>query len=516
MQAGGGSAPAGGPYDACVIGSGAAGAVAAYTMARRGLRVLVLEEGDRTPAHQDFTQSQRGRELAYAPALPGPTRRVGVPWSARALGGGTAFYAAISLRYRERDFDAGAHVSPDALDPRWPIGYQDLRADYDEIERLIGVARRTGADPTEPPSPPAPLPPHPYSAQAARLAAAACRLGLRPFPTPLSINSRPYRGFPACQQLTPCNGYQCPSSAKADAVTRFLLPHYFGGQAPTIRLRAKAVRIVQSAAARVEGVEWIDLAERSVHITRARAVVLAANAAQSAALLLRSGGRYAPAGLGNPHDVVGRGLSFKVSGYVSATVDGSEGLAAKRYGPYSTVALTDWYADRDCPGGLGGIVYDTQPIDATEPATGKLRAHFLLADQPMWRNRVRLSKRRNQLGLQYLTLEYRTHPLDRARARFMAARVAELMRAAGGRDIATEPSHYQRGSGHLHGTCRAGTDPATSVVDADGRLHDVDNVWVVDGGYLPYAGAVNPTLTIQANASRIAKIVAESLARPAS
>jgi paromamine 6'-oxidase/6'''-hydroxyneomycin C oxidase/2'-deamino-2'-hydroxyparomamine 6'-oxidase len=499
-----------------VVGSGAAGAVAAYTMARRGLRVLVLEEGDRTPAHQDFKESQRGRELAYAPALPGSAGRVGVPWSARALGGGTAFYAAISLRYRERDFDASDHVSPDALDPRWPIGYQDLRADYDEIERLVGVARRTGADPTEPPSPPAPLPPHPYSAQAARLAAAAARLRLRPFPTPLSVNSQPYRGFPACEQLTPCNGYQCPIAAKADAVSRFLLPHYFHGPAPAVRLRAKAVRIVQSTATRVAGVEWLDLAHRRAHLARARAVVLAGNAAQSAALLLRSHSRRSPAGLGNRHGMVGRGLSFKVSGYVSAMVDDDEELVAKRYGPYSTVTLTDWYADPGCPSGLGGIVYDTQPDDAAEPATGKLRAHFLVADQPMWRNRVRLARRRNPLGLPYLALDYRAHPLDRARARFLADRVRGLMREAGGRDIRTEPSHYQRGSGHLHGTCRAGTDPASSVVDRDGRLHDVDNVWVVDGGYLPYAGAVNPTLTIQANASRIAKIIAGSLARPGS
>jgi paromamine 6'-oxidase/6'''-hydroxyneomycin C oxidase/2'-deamino-2'-hydroxyparomamine 6'-oxidase len=501
-------------YDACIVGSGAAGAVAAYTMARRGLRVLVLEEGDRTPTHQDFRESQRSREGAYAPAGPGPAGRVGIPWSARAFGGGTAFYAAISLRYRERDFDAGNHVSPDAMDPRWPIGYQDLRADFDEIEQLIGVARRDGADPTEPPSPPASLPPHPYSAQAARLAAAASRLGRRPFPTPLSINSVPYRGFPACEQLTPCNGYQCPIAAKTDAVTRFLLPQHFDGQAPTVRLRAKAVRIVQTRATRVEGVEWVDLTRRSASVARARAVVLAGNAVQSAALLLRSRGRYAPTGLGNQHDVVGRGLSFKVSGYVTSIVDDDGELTAKRYGPYSTVTLTDWYEDGDCPGGLGGIVYDTQPDDSAGVATGKLRAHFLIADQPMWRNRLRLSKRRNQLGLHYLSLEYRTHPLDRARARYMARRVAELMREAGGRDVTNEPSHYERGSGHLHGACRAGTDPATSVVDRNGRLHGVDNVWVVDGGYLPYAGAVNPTLTIQANARRIAKIIAGALAQP--
>lgn len=501
-------------YDACIVGSGAAGAVVAYMMARRGFRVLVLEEGTRTPPHQDFWEHQRVRELAYAPAS-GARGRVGVPWSARALGGGTTFYAAISLRYRERDFDASDHVAPDALDPRWPISYSDLRADYDELERLLGVARSTGADPTEPPSPPAPMPPHAYSAQGARLASAAHRLRLHPFPTPLSINSIPYRGFPACEQLTPCNGHQCPIEAKADVVTRFLLPRYFHAQAPEVRLRAKVVRIVSTSATRVDGVEWLDLAARRSGVVRARAVVLAGNAVQSAALLLRSTSRYAPHGLGNQHDMVGRGLSFKVSGYVSALVEDASDLAAKRLGPYSTVTLTDWYVDRECPSGLGGIVYDTQPGDAAEPATGRLRAHFIAADQPMWHNRVRLTRRRNRLGLPYLSLEYRTHPLDRARARYLSGRVAELLRQAGATRLSHEPSGYERGSSHLHGTCRAGADPAGSVVDADGRLHCADNVWVVDGGFLPYAGAVNPTLTIQANASRIAKIISGELARAA-
>jgi 6'''-hydroxyparomomycin oxidase len=485
----------------------------AYTMARRGFRVLVLEEGTRTPPYQDFWEHQRVREHAYAPAS-GTPGRVGVPWSARALGGGTTFYAAISLRYRERDFDASDHVAADALDPRWPISYSDLRAEYDELDRLLGVARSTGADPTEPPSPPAPLPPHAYSAQGARLAEAAHRLHLNPFPTPLSINSLPYRGFPACEQLTSCNGHQCPIEAKADAVTRFLAPRLFQAHPPEVRLHAKVVRIIAASATRVAGVEWLDLSSRRSRVTWARAVVLAGNAVQSAALLLRSTARHAPTGLGNHHDMVGRGLSFKVSGYVSALVADATDLAAKRLGPYSTVTLTDWYVDRHCPSGLGGIVYDTQPADdPVMPAAGRLRAHFIAADQPMWRNRVRLSKRRNPLGIPYLCLDYRTHPLDRHRARYLAARVADLLRQAGATGVRHEPSGYQRGSAHLHGTCRAGTDPATSVVDADGRLHSADNVWVVDGGYLPYAGAVNPTLTIQANASRIAKIISGTLAR---
>jgi paromamine 6'-oxidase/6'''-hydroxyneomycin C oxidase/2'-deamino-2'-hydroxyparomamine 6'-oxidase len=175
------------------------------------------------------------------------------------------------------------------------------------------------------------------------------------------------------------------------------------------------------------------------------------------------------------------------------------------------VALTDWYLDSDCPSGLGGIVYDTEPEPIHGPVAGVLRAHFVAADQPYWHNQVVLGNQRNELGLRYLHLRYRTHPWDVRRAHYLQDRVMELLRKAGARSITTEPSYYEIGSSHLHGTCRAGTDPATSVVDRDGRLHQVDNVWVADGGYMPYAGAVNPTFTIQANSRRIAKIVSKSL-----
>jgi paromamine 6'-oxidase/6'''-hydroxyneomycin C oxidase/2'-deamino-2'-hydroxyparomamine 6'-oxidase len=471
----------------------------------------VLEEGGRAPSDHDFEASQYDRERAFV-SNPGlPIRRVGDPWSATALGGGTIFYAAISFRYREVDFDAREHVAPDALDPKWPIDYQDLRPEYDEVEQLIGVARSTGVDPTEPPSPPAWQPPHPYSPQAARLAAAASRLRLHPFPTPLAINSRPANGFPACQHRTPCNGYQCPTGAKADAISRFLVPASRDQELLTIRLRAKVVRITQASPARAHSLQWLDLESRRVHETRPRAIILAGNAVQSAALLLRSRSRYSPQGLGNEHDLVGRGLSFKVSGYVSGRVEGAADLSTARPGPYSTVALTDWYLDSDCPSGLGGIVYDTEPEPIHGPVAGVLRAHFVAADQPYWHNQVVLGNQRNELGLRYLHLRYRTHPWDVRRAHYLQDRVMELLRKAGARSITTEPSYYEIGSSHLHGTCRAGTDPATSVVDRDGRLHQVNNVWVADGGYMPYAGAVNPTFTIQANSRRIAKIVSKSL-----
>ncbi|MFI6905974.1 FAD-dependent oxidoreductase [Nonomuraea sp. NPDC050394] len=498
--------------DVCVIGSGPGGAVTAHLLARRGLRVLLLEEGDRVGPGATLEALEPGWEPALARVGRRRPALVGRPWSARALGGGMGLFAGIGFRLRHVDFDAREHVADDALDPRWPIAYADLREHYDEMERLLGVARTRGADPLEPDGAPAALPPHAYSPPGRLLAGAGRHLGLRPFPTPLLINSAEYRGRPACHRCGPCNEHACPTGAKADVVATLLDPAVEEGSL-VVATGSRALRVRASACDRVSAVEWLDQRAEVRHTTRARCVVLAANAVQSSALLLRSPSRWSPAGLGNRHDAVGRGLCFKVSGYAAGTVATPTRSAQNAGGPFSTVSFSDHYLDDACPKGLGGILYEASPAERA-PRDGKLplRVHYLAADQPMWRNRVRLSKRKNGLGAPQLMMEYATHPLDAARLRYLAEKAKRLLSQAGAADIRLEESGYERGSRHLHGGCRAGDDPRTSVVDADGRIHDQDNVYVVDGGFFPYPGGVNPTFTILANASRIARRIARDLA----
>jgi 6'''-hydroxyparomomycin oxidase len=431
---------------------------------------------------------------------------VGRPWSARAFGGGTAFYAGISFRYRLIDFDAGDHVSGDALDPRWPIAYDDLRPFYDEVERRIGIARTDTGDPLAPPSPPAVLPPHPYSLAGGLIADAGHTLGLRPFYTPLAINSKPYGGRPRCESLTPCNEYTCPIGARADAVRVFLdglddgLTIVFGG---------RALRIDLARPDRAGWIEWLDLANRARHRTRVGLVVLAANAVQSSALLLRSAQRWAPAGLGNSNDMVGRGLSFKVSGSVRTWLPLPRNRVGPVTGPHSTVSMSDFYLAEDGPSGLGGQVYENSP-ESRAVVAGRVpvRLHFVAGDQPVRGNRVRLVKELDEFGTPHIAIDYLTHPLDAERLRYLETRASEVLVAAGAEAISIEKTFYERGSRHLHGGARAGSDPRVSVVDRDGRVHDLENVHIVDGSYFPFAGGVNPTLTIQANALRISRALA--------
>ncbi|MGW1765106.1 FAD-dependent oxidoreductase [Streptomyces sp. NPDC002073] len=485
-------------YDYCVIGGGASGVVAATELAGAGHRVLLLEEGHPVTPGTHLRTAERTWERALATGDPARTAN---PWAARALGGGTMFFAAIAFRYRELDFRAHPYLSRDALPAQWPLEYEDLRACYDEIERRLGVARSDTGDPWQPPSAPARLPPHDHDDRARLIADAGTRLGLHPFPTPLAINSRPYDGRPACTKCSGCTEYACPVGAKGDVVHRVLEG---ARTALTVRTGARAVALTGDRPDRVDAVEWIDTATARRRTTRAHRFVLTANAVQTARLLLASSTRWAPNGLGNSSGLLGAGLSVKLSGYVGGQVDGVTGPAPG--GPHSTVAFTDYYLHTDVPGMLGGIIYQANPVFGGD--AGSLRLHVLAGDQPMERNRVVLARTRDEFGVPRVVMDYRIHPRDSQRLRFLAERAADILHAANVGQVRFEPTGFQRGSRHLHGTCRAGGDPRTSVTTPDGRLHDLDNVYVADAGVFPFAGGVNPVLTIQANALRIARRLA--------
>ncbi|MCC8942026.1 GMC family oxidoreductase [Bradyrhizobium sp. Arg62] len=497
--------------DVCVIGSGASGSTVAYEIAQHGLRVLLLEEGRALPPDASLASVQNDMDGALVRSAAGTLTPSGRPWTVCALGGGVTLYAGITYRYRTIDFDARAHVAGDALDPSWPINYAELRPYYDELEQRVGVARLAGADPLEPPSDPPVLPPHKYSVPGRLIADAGGRLGQLPFPTPLAINPVPYRGRPACHCDGPCNEHLCPSGARADARSPFTdvsLPP----DALTVALGSKAVRIDLGKVSRADSVEWLDTLNRQRARVRARCVVLAGNAVQSAALLLRSAQRGAPDGIGNASGMVGSGISFKISGYVSGSTTIDPPHAHRSGGPFSTVALSDHYLDDEAPSGLGRMIYEATRVERTDK-DGKitLRLHFLAADQPMRNNAVRLATSRDGLGLPKIVLDYWTHPLDKRRLGYLSRRASNLLAEAGVAQVDYQDSNYQFGSGHLHGGCRAGIDPAQSVADRWGRVHDIDNLYVADGGFFPYSGGVNPTFTIQANALRIARRIVTQL-----
>ncbi|SDD38332.1 GMC oxidoreductase [Actinokineospora iranica] len=492
-------------YDVCVIGSGAAGGVVASELVGAGWDVLVVEQGEHVPGGAYLVDLIPGYETARARTMTGEWTEEGYPWTACCVGGGTRFYAGVSLRMRRVDFDAAGHVAPDALPPAWPFGYDELRAHYDWAERALGITSDGGLDPQRPSPPLDLLPAHRPSARGAALVAAGRSLGMRPFPVPLAVASAAFGDAPACADLTACTDYACPSGAKGDVHQRLLGP-LAGAPNLTLRTGLKAVRLVQDRPGHVGGLDCLDLATGTRETVRAGMFVVAANAIQSAALLLRSRSEFAPDGLGNDHGMVGRGLCMKAGQHVRATLaeDLPEPLVAAG-GRYATVALTDHYLDPDCPSGLGGLILETGPLDEDRGNPRVLRVECLVGDQPMASNRVALDwSALDANGLPRLVIDYRPHPLDLERLAYLRKRAAELMTAAGATRVVTEPMDFPLGSAHLHGTCRMGTDPRASVCDPDGRVHATDNVRVADGALMPYPGGVNPTLTIQALAHRLA------------
>jgi len=503
-------------YDVCIVGSGASGSMAAERLCRAGLRVAVIEQGHAADASRDYDAVISASEPAMCRLSNGAWGPIGYPWTSCNVGGGTVFYGGVSFRLREVDFAASSFVPGCDLEVDWPIGYAILRPYYDAVEAELGLSgdpivndstHPGGADPV--------MPGVALSPQGRVLHEAGCELGLSPFKTPLMVATRPYRGRPACRYSSPCIEHLCSSGARADPF-RILVQPLLESSLLSVYPHQKAIRLLPTAnGTRAASLETVDVRTGLRTEWRARVFVIAANAIQSAALLLRS--RQSEGTGFELSPLLGAGLCMKLNEYVAGYPSGPGVPLADDdpwrggVGPVSTVATTRHYLDKDCPSGMGGIIYEARYgwKYGGDPATDVARLECLIADTPSRQNCVRLSHNTDKFGVPLVAIDYRAHPRDKARLEWLVERASRWLTRAGYGVLWREAGGYALGSSHLHGTCRAGSDPATSVVDASGRLHHVENVYVADGSYMPFPGGVNPTLTIQA----VALMVADKLSR---
>lgn len=496
-------------FDICVIGSGAGGSVVSKVFAEKGWNVAIIEQGNYIVPGTNIETIMDKSEKAYARDSEGNWGLNGYPWTASAVGGGTIFYAGVSFRYKDVDFNARNHIAKDALDPKWPINYKDLDEYYNEIEQWLGVSGDLLADPFVNLNYTGKLEqPHEYSQQGELIHAAGKKLGLHPFHTPLAINKTPQNGFPGCERLTSCTDYSCPIGAKSDSFTRILKPILQQDNIVLMK-NTKALRLIQNQSSKIDSLECIDLNSKELFNVNAKHFILAGNAIQSAALVLRSTNKWWPNGIGNKSGLVGSGLSFKVSEFVSGWVEnhGYKSVDTPLKSLYSTASITDYYLDNECPSGLGGLIYESNPSKeySHDGKSVFVQLECILGDQPLLTNKVRLSPKLDSFGTPRIILDYQTHELDAQRLQFLKEKAKNILKTMGAEKIQFTPSNYFQGSAHLHGTCRSGVDEDISVVDKLGRFHTIENLVVVDGSFMPFAGGVNPTLTIQANALRIAK-----------
>ncbi len=509
-------------FDVVVVGSGAGGASLAQRLAPTGKSILILERGEHVPREAEnwspsavFIHNRyRAKETWYD-----SRRRPFHPNTHYWAGGNTTFYGAALLRLREGDFAETRHKG--GVSPAWPIGQGDLSTYYDEAETLWKVHGRRGADPEDPKgAAPYANPAIAHDPGVQRLADHLCAQGWRPFPLPLGLDYQPDRPLTSpCIRCKTCGGYPCLLKAKSDARTCALEPTLAFDNV-TLMTGRKAIRLETDAAGRtVTGiVTQTDAGEEERW--SGDIVVVAAGAVNTAALLLASANPAHPNGLANGSDQVGRNYMFHtLTAMVSLALDPLDGDFPK------TLAVNDFYW-RDPRGGfdwpmghiqmleyMSGQTLEGQISNYLPPALApgfifeavaqRLMSFLVISeDLPDPENRVRLGKdNRIEIDYKHNNLEGH-HRL-----------VETLQRALDGFVSHAHPIGQHRlefssllplyGTAHMAGTARMGADAAASVVDPWCKAHELDNLYITDTSVFVTSTAVNPTLTVVANAMRV-------------
>ena len=500
-------------YDVIIIGTGAGGGTLAWKLAPSGKRILLLERGDYVPREkQNWDSHAVVVENRYHITEPwydkgGKEFHAGAHY---AVGGNTKFYGAALIRMRQTDFGEVRHHG--GVSPAWPIRYEDLEPYYTAAEHLYQVHGLRGSDPTEPPaSAPYPYPPLSHEPRIQQLVDDLTRLGHRPFHMPVGVmldeqNPRKSR----CIRCDTCDGFPCLVQAKADAQVVCVDPAL---EHPNVDLvtGAYVARLETDASGRTV---------TTVHVERngaretytANVVVVSAGAINSAALLLRSASGRHPRGLANGSDAVGRHYMCHLNSMLLAV---SRDPNPTRF--QKTWGLNDFYhatPEFDFPMGHISMIGKTDasilragaPRIAPEWTLEKMADHTLSfwltsEDLPAADNRVTVD-RDGRITLAYAPNNEEGHTR-------LIAKLKSLLKEIRCHDHLIPLNAYiparipLAGVAHQNGTIRFGRDPRTSVLDPDCKAHELDNLYVVDGSFFPSSSAVNPALTIMANALRV-------------
>lgn len=511
-------------YDAVIVGAGLSGGMTAYELAKAGLKVVCLEQGDwpdygnvRT-LHDDYEltadlywardPNQRQAPADY-PIEDSESDISALMWNG--VGGGTVLYSAKWNRMTPSDFRVRSH---DGVAEDWPLTYEDLEPFYVEAERQLGVSGLAG-DPAYPDGDGPPSPPVALRKSGRRMAKAMNDLGWSWWRGSNAISTRKSGPLGPCAEHATCLAGRCPDNAKASTdVTHWPQALRLGAE---LRTRARVSRVLTEKG-RATGCEYFD--EQGVaHAVYGKNVILCANGIGTPRLLLMSANKDFPDGLVNGSGLVGKNLMFHPFGAVAGLFDDDLNTIGGAWG--QQIHTMHFYESDPDRGFVRGAKWGLQP---TGGPLGLTRSYpWSLSREPMWfedfhrtissrlghapmwsiiaedlpteSNRVTLSDTTvDPSGLPAAKVNYTTDENSQAMMRFHTARAVESFEAAGAYETVIGP--FVRSSGwHQMGTTRMGDNPATSVTDKYGRCHDVDNLFVFDSSTWVTSGGVNPAAT---------------------
>jgi choline dehydrogenase-like flavoprotein len=508
-------------FDIVIIGSGAGGGTIARALAETGARILILERGEVVPREEaNWDPGVVWRDLRYRTTEEwvDDRGRAFRPYMHYNVGGNTKFWGSVLYRLRREDFEAVEHE--DGISPPWPIDYDTLAPYYDRAEMMYEVHGDGGADPTEPPRAPFPHPAVPHASNMTGIVAKLRAMGLHPSPLPLGLRRPGESG--GCILCRTCNSFPCRLGAKSDAESCGIGPAVARPNV-TLRTGATARRLITDASGR--RVAAVDVEQQGARErVEASLVIVSAGAVNSSALLLRSAGDRHSNGLANSSGLVGR----HYMAHLATMMQGFSPWRVNADDFQKTVAINDFYLPgpgRPYPLGqiqsqgrthplMAKIVGDTWrysgiewrhiPIWAYEAWVSRAVDWLAMTeDLPRLENRVTLAPDGR------VCLAYRPNNVN-AHARLVdeLRRVLKQLGYWSPRVFAY--SAGARNTTHQCGTLRFGVDPRTSVLDPFCRTHDVPNLFVVDASFFPSSAAVNPGLTIIAQALRTADHIAET------
>jgi choline dehydrogenase-like flavoprotein len=512
-------------FDVIIIGTGAGGGTLARHLAPSGKRILLLERGDWLPrepsnwsAHDVFVDNRYVSPDTWYDAK-GKSFQPQIHYF---VGGATKLYGAALYRLRKEDFGELRHH--DGISPAWPIAYDELEPYYTLAEQLYEVHGARGEDPTEPPaSAPYPFPAVSHEPRIQQLSDDLAAAGYHPFHAPCGIRlNEANMPYSHCVRCSTCDGFPCLVHAKSDAEVLGVRPALEHDNV-TLLTNARALKLETNGSGK-EVTEVV--VERGAETERFAGdlVVVACGAANTAKLLLASANDHHPNGLANGSDQVGRNYMFHDSLAVLALSREENATVFQK-----TLGLNDFYfGSDDFEYPLGNIQMvgksSAEMFRGEKPGATRLAPEWTLDRVArhaidFWLSTEDLPRPDNRVTLEPDGNVKLTYSETNAEAR---KRLYEQLKSLLPK-LDMNPGHlihrfaYMKneipvaGVAHQAGTCRFGTDPASSVLNTDCRAHEVDNLYVVDTSIFPSIGAVNPALTAMANSLRVGDHLLERL-----